>query len=140
LRAVVFSDGKTIGDAQWVTELLRRRSIMIARLSEVLALLDRAAQQNLTKEQAITLVRQASEVRKRAAAASGESPHEQALEGLALYGVSTNLDPPLPPGQEPPEIQNRIKLISHAYRGWLEDLESAKPPAPPLTSSPEAVN
>jgi hypothetical protein len=125
LRAVVFSDGSTLGDRSWVDELLGRRTVMIERLNEVLNLLDKISEQNLTKEQAITVLQQAREARIRASA--NESPEEQALQGLVFYGAISSLDPPSAVAGKPHDVRTMIKYISRVYRDWLANVQCGKP-------------
>jgi hypothetical protein len=125
LRAAVFADGTTFGDEEWVKELLRRRQIMADRLQEVVTLLQRISDQHLSKEQAVADLQQALDARRQMSV--NETPEEQGLEGVALYGAIRSFDVPVLPEGKTYNVQRKITAIIDNYNDWLAHVESGKP-------------
>jgi hypothetical protein len=125
LRAAVFADGTTFGEEEWVKELLRRRQIMADRLQEVLALLEKISDQDLTKEQVVAALKQARGARIRMSAT--ETPEEQGLEGLVFYGAIRSFDVPVVPEGQTYNVQRKVRSIIRGYSDWLALVQSGKP-------------
>jgi hypothetical protein len=133
LRAVVFSNGLTLGDKPWVSELLQQRTILIDRLQEVIEILQYISERKLPHDEAIAILRQARETRKVAVVATGATPEEQVRHDQAFAIALLNL------GGEPrltrkiPEVMTEddslkmIRTMIRYYSAWLADIQNANP-------------
>jgi hypothetical protein len=90
LRAVVFSDGTSAGDAVWVQELLHMRKILADRLEETIALLQKASDQNLTREETLDLLQKAWNARRDET--PDATPDERVRNHQIFYMAMRNLE------------------------------------------------
>jgi hypothetical protein len=134
LRAVVFSNGMTLGDEPWVNELLQQRGILADRLREVTGILQYISDRKLPRDEAITLLRQARDGRKQAVLATGATPEEQARHDQVFLMALLNLGGEPRPTQKTPEVMTeddslkRIGALIRIYSAWLADIQHANPP------------
>jgi hypothetical protein len=126
LRAVVFSDGSTSGEAIWVAELLRRRAIVAERLKEVTGLLDQISSQNLTRDDAIALLQGAREARQKGT--STAPVEERVLQDWVFVIAIDNIGRDLPVGGKVPEPRMVARVLGNRFAAWLLDLRIAGPP------------
>jgi hypothetical protein len=89
VRAVIFSDGTTLGDRVWIEELLQRRRIVSDRLREALAILQDGSKQNLTGEQIVSRLQTAREGRRQSR--SQLTPEEQVLQDMVFIDAIKTL-------------------------------------------------
>jgi hypothetical protein len=134
LRAVVFSNGMTLGDEPWVNELLQQRSILADRLREITGILQYISDKQLPRDEAITLLRQARDERKQAALAAGATPEEQARHDQVFLMALMNLGGEPRPTETTREVMTevdslkRIGALIRIYSAWLADIQNANPP------------
>jgi len=130
LCAVVFSDGTTWGDGACIQDLLSRRKALAACLQDVMALLQRITDQNLTREQALAILQQAWKERRQATPVDDQISNDQIFYGA----ISTLQGHPRADGSFP-NFTKKANILQRAYAIWLADLEAAKPAKPRLTKS-----
>jgi len=129
LRAVVFADGSTQGDAAWVDELLHMRKILAGRIEQVIGLLQNASNQKLTLQETLDIVRKARE------ASRNETPSATADERIrheqAFYMAIRNLEHYQQRGGNASDSSRSLDHLTHVMTVWLSDLQAANPPLKP---------
>lgn len=135
LRAVIFADGTTLGQESWVNELLHRRTILADGLRELMALLQKASDDKVTKDQAIASLQQARKARELTATAAGVTIWEQAIQDLPFSIAISTLDPPLEVDANVREVSARIRAVNRFFAAWLADLQEAKPSGAAMASA-----
>lgn len=134
LRAVVFSNGITLGEKPWVSELLQQRIILADRLREVIEILRYISERKLPHDEAIATLRQAREARKQAVVATGATPEEQIRHDQAFAMALLNLGGEPRLARKIPELVTEgdsLKMIGtliRIYSAWLADIQNANPP------------
>lgn len=126
MRAVIFSDGTSEGDSAWVQELVHMRRILSDRLDEVMALLQKASDQNLTREETLELLQKAWKARREAT--RDATPDERVRQDQIFYTTMRNLEDRRRPNGTSPEFSLLLKHFHHTLGLWLADLEGANPP------------
>jgi|GEM_PF-5753250 len=123
LRAVVFSDGTTIGEQSWVQELLQRRSIVSDRLREVMGLLQNISDENLPKDKAIAVVQHAREMRKQANVHA--TLEEQALHDIVFYDAIQNLEIVSEGTGTSADFSAGVQRLNRTFGVWLANVQAA---------------
>jgi hypothetical protein len=134
LRAVVFSDGTSVGDSTWVHELLHRRKILSDRMEEVMALLKTISDQKLTREEALDALEKARQARKNAT--SDATLEERVWHDQVFYMAIRNLQGNQSASGKVPDFSRSLDRLNHALSGWLLDLQTAKPSFVPRAGGP----
>jgi hypothetical protein len=125
LRAVVFSDGTSLGDGAWVQELLHMRKILSGRIEEVMALLQDASDNHLTREQTLDALQKARQASRDAT--PNATVEERVRQDQAFYMAIRNLQGNPRANGKVPETSATLKHLNHALSLWLTDLQAAKP-------------
>jgi hypothetical protein len=130
LCAVIFSDGTTWGDGACIQDLLSRRKALAACLQDVMALLQRIADQHLDREQAIAVLQQAWKERRLVTPVDDQVPNDQ-----VFYSVTRTIQAHPSTDGTSQDFTKTALLLHHSYATWLADLEAAKPAKPRLEKS-----
>ena len=125
IRAVIFSDGTTIGDGIWVEELLQRRRIVSDRLQEVVAILRDASKQNLTGEQTVAKLRGAQETRRHLSLQ--QTPEEQVLQEMIFIDAIKTLQNGSQGAESSSALNAKIERLCKVFGDWSTDIQTAKP-------------
>jgi hypothetical protein len=126
LQAVVFSDGTTQGDAYWVKELLRRRTVLTDRLQEVIALLTNMSSQHLARDSSIDVLEKAHQARLQASPGAAR-PEERVWNDQIFRMTRRSLQGELRVNGNVPDVSVAIQHLLKFYGVWLSDLQAAKP-------------
>jgi hypothetical protein len=137
LRAAIFEDGTTWGDAPWVTELLEMRKILWLRSGEVSAVLRGIAELPLDKS--VGSLRWARQFRKEAVA--GAPAEKQIMHDWLFSMALKNLDENSRYFNKPAERALVLNHFVKYFDDWRASLGSAKPSIAKWSpASPSAVD
>jgi hypothetical protein len=131
LRAVVFSDGTSLGEGLWVQELLHRRKILLDRMEEVMTLLQSMSDQGLSREQAHAALQKAWQAHREAT--SGATIEERVWNDQVFYMATRNLEGRPRSDGTVPEFSASLRHLQRSLGEWHDDLQSSKP-GPPKAS------
>ncbi len=131
LRAVVFSDGTSLGDDNWIRELLHRRKILADRIEEVMTLLQDISNRQVVREDALDILQKAKKARLDANPSA--TPEERVWHGQIFYMAIRNLQGNPRFNGKVPDFPVTLKHLQKALANWLADLKSAKPGPPKLS-------
>jgi len=125
VRAVIFSDGTTLGDRVWIEELLQRRRIVSDRLSKAITILQDASKQNLTGEQVVSRLQSAREDGRQSSSAL--TPEEQVLQDMVFIDAIKTLQMDSRGGESTSMLNAKIERLTRVFGDWLTDIQAAKP-------------
>jgi hypothetical protein len=126
LQAVVYSDGTTQGDIYWVKELLRRRTVLIDRLQEIIALLRNISDQHLPRDLSIDILEKARQARLEASPGASR-PEERVWNDQIFHITKRSLQGELRVNGSVPDVSVATQHLLKFYSEWLSDLQAAKP-------------
>src|ERR1019366_5000157 len=115
-QAALFKDGTTWGDPTWISDLVKRRSILSLRLKEAIGRLQDASDQQLSKE--VTLSRLQQRRDELAQENAGLPIESRRLHDKVLRMMMKNLSGDL-----------AVAQLAKYLNAWLAFLQSAKPVA-----------
>lgn len=134
LRAVIFEDGSSWGEASWVDELLQRRALALRALNNIDRILEAAATQNLSRENLLDALQQ--ERAREAAVNPGLRPEDGVLLDSVFQTAIANLSGGMQGNGKIPKVSEAIFYLKHMLNSWRGQLQSAKPSPPPRAGFP----